>query len=161
MARGALFSLKDLMEIKSQGSGFVAFEGCLSRWDYVVSGLANVQDVDTLEILFLGQLKACKAELGDERAQYHRAAPGTTTRSYNFLLESLWNYLIRERCKLNRDAQVSVLGHGGAVPAAAAARTTKEKAAVKKAVIAAAALAASTSTGQANPPSASQKGKNG
>ena len=127
------------MAIKRLGSGFAALEGFLARWDYVVSGLAKAQDSDTLEIQFLDQLESCKTELGDELAQYHRAAPGTSTRSYNFLLDSLRNYLTRERCRVNRDAQVSVLGHGGAVPAAPATRTQKEKAAIKKAVKAAAA----------------------
>ena len=103
-------------------SGLDNLESFMNTCDSVLSTMMNPPSQDIVEVLFLEQLRHCSI-LREEIAHYDRAAKGSSTRTHQFLVESVKRYLERARHARNRKAMERALS--GAAPAAAAASSSR------------------------------------
>ena len=98
-AAGSLYSVEDLLKVALLGDDLTTF---IYNWDSVVAGLSHKPDETTLRDIFLRQIRK-STRMKYDLEIYDRAKEGTSTHSYEFLVESIRNLLNRERMRKNRD----------------------------------------------------------
>ena len=72
-------------------------EGFLTTWESVLAGMRSPPPQDSIEQLFLDQLRHSKV-LGVELNHYDRCERDHPDRSYEFLMNSLKKYLAAKGC---------------------------------------------------------------
>ena len=74
----------------------------IHNWESVVAGMSHVPDERTLRDILLRQIRR-SARMKWDLDLYDRGKEGTSTHSYNFLIQSIRDLLARERVRRNRD----------------------------------------------------------
>ena len=112
---GALYDLSDLMAVRLNQDKLESF---LNTWESTLTGMKQLPDPNTKEVLFLKQLRRSDS-MKVEIAHYDRADVGTPDHSYEFLMNSVKKLIQRRRQEHNRKEIELYLG-GGKAPALAA-----------------------------------------
>ena len=103
---GATYALQDLFSVRLKGENLKSF---IANWDQVLAGLEKIPDVSVLETLLYNQVKNCRA-INHDMNEYHRAADGSATKSYDFLVQAVRRHLDRTRLETNRERIARNLG---------------------------------------------------
>ena len=96
---GSLSSVEDLLKVNLLQDDLSTF---IHNWESVVAGMSHVPDERTLRDILLRQIRR-SARVKWDLDLYDRAKEGTSTHSYNFLIQSIRDLLTRERVRRNRD----------------------------------------------------------
>ena len=94
---GSLYSVEDLLKVNLLLDDLSTF---IRRWESVVAGMSHVPDERTLRDILLRQIRR-SARMKWDLDLYDRAKEGTSTHSYNFLIQSIRDLLTRERVRRN------------------------------------------------------------
>ena len=103
---GATYALQDLFSVRLKGENLKSF---IANWDQVLAGLEKIPDVSVLETLLYNQVKNCRA-INHDMNEYHRAADGSATKSYDFLVQAVRRHLDRTRLETNPERIARNLG---------------------------------------------------
>ena len=96
---GALYGTEDLLKISLDSDDLKSF---LRKWESVLTGMSHVPDPATLKDLFYREVRKSR-KLRFDLDVYERAAEGSSDRSYEFPINSVRQYLDRERLRTNRE----------------------------------------------------------
>ena len=119
---GALFDLNDLMSIRLKGD---RLEYYWASWESTLTGMKKKPDDDTVETLFLKQVKYSDS-MKIELAHYERHPDGHPDHSYSFLTLAIQRIINKRRQDTNRK-EIETLLSGGRPPALAADEKGKGK----------------------------------
>ena len=103
---GATYSLADLFNVKLKGENLRTF---MTNWETVTTGVSHMPDDSILETLFYQQVKGCKA-IAHDIQEYERAEEGTEKHCYQFLVQAVHRYLMRNRLEGNRERIAASFG---------------------------------------------------
>ena len=105
---GALYDTEDLLSVRMRANDAVEF---ISNSDSVLAGMRTRPNEETLEVLFLQQVRPFPG-LQHDLAEYDRQPFGSEQHSYDFLYSSLRRYIERERRKSTKSRLARALGKG-------------------------------------------------
>jgi hypothetical protein len=105
---GALYDIEDLLSVKMRSGDAIEF---ITNWDSVLAGMRIRPNDETLEVLFLQQMRPFPG-LQHDLAEYDRQPFGSAQHSYDFLYSSVKRYIERERRKNTRNQLTRALGKG-------------------------------------------------
>ena len=97
---GTLFELTDLMAVTYEGDK--GLESFINNWDHVIAGMSTDPGENTLEQLFLKQMRNSSA-MKVEIEHYDRMGKGHPDHSFDFLYKAVARIIERRRKAKNRE----------------------------------------------------------
>jgi hypothetical protein len=120
---GVIYNTRDLMAVTWRGDN--QMEAFMQIWTNVLSGMKDAPAADTVEELFLEQVRQSKV-LKEEVAHYERCAKDHADHSYKFLTDAVRRHIAKTRQRTNRaEMQKSLGGSGSAAAPGPASQPSK------------------------------------